>query len=136
MTAARFLVLDGWLARHVAAALRAHCRSLTTNGVRVPRALVELASACASEVSEGQRGSRLDPENAVLDGGLMYPRAVDYAEAGRLLGVSLSSVKRLVRDGALPVVHIGGRVPRVRVADLDAYLANLTGDPQPQEIQS
>jgi excisionase family DNA binding protein len=128
--------LDDRLARHVAAALGLHCRTLAGNGVRVPQELIDLLGAC-QRVSAGHSGSPLDPGADVLDGGLMQqPRAVDYTEAGRLLGVSLSSVKRLVRDGALPVVNIGGRAPRVRVADIDAFLADLAGDHrQPQETR-
>lgn len=39
------------------------------------------------------------------------------------LGVSKSTVERLVRSGALPSVDIGG-CPRVRAADLAAYVAD------------
>ncbi|MGI9120540.1 MAG: helix-turn-helix domain-containing protein [Acidimicrobiales bacterium] len=53
------------------------------------------------------------------------PLAVSYETAGRLLGVSARQVRRLVASGALPVVHVGGAgSPRIRVEDLEAYLAD------------
>jgi excisionase family DNA binding protein len=44
-------------------------------------------------------------------------------EAGRYLRVSLKSLRRLVREGKLPEVRLGPRLPRYRVRDLDALVA-------------
>jgi excisionase family DNA binding protein len=60
---------------------------------------------------------------ADLPGGpalLTFPGAADY------LSVSLTKLKRLVRDGELPVVDVGERSPRIRRADLDNYVKSLT----------
>jgi excisionase family DNA binding protein len=56
----------------------------------------------------------LDPEaNPLL-------RPTDVAE---VLGVSLSSVYKLTRNGVLPTVTVGGRKStRIRTADLRAFL--------------
>jgi len=44
-------------------------------------------------------------------------------EVAELLGVSLSNVYRMIRDGTLPVVYLGGKKStRVRTADLRAFL--------------
>ena len=43
-------------------------------------------------------------------------------EAARHLRVSLKSVRRLVREGKLPEVRLGPRLPRYRVRDLDALV--------------
>lgn len=43
-------------------------------------------------------------------------------EAARYLRVSLKSLRRLVREGKLPEVRLGPRLPRYRVRDLDALL--------------
>lgn len=45
-----------------------------------------------------------------------------YADVAALTGVSERTVRRLVRDGTLPSVHIHGRVMVTRRA-LDAWLA-------------
>ena len=44
-------------------------------------------------------------------------------EAARYLRVSLKSLRRLVREGKLPEVRLGPRLPRYRVRDLDALVA-------------
>jgi excisionase family DNA binding protein len=48
---------------------------------------------------------------------LPEPDLLSQAEVGRRLGVSRTTVWRLVRDGQLPIVHIGARtlVPRSAV---------------------
>jgi excisionase family DNA binding protein len=59
------------------------------------------------------------------------PALVTMNEAARKLGVSLSTVKRRVRDGSLPARRLGkGRALRVNLAALhqpqDAEIARLT----------
>lgn len=50
------------------------------------------------------------------------PLAVPSAEAGRLLGVSETTVRRLIRAGELPTIpHVGDRV-LVPVASLEAWV--------------
>lgn len=87
------------VAAHLVAAVERHRRWCRDNGVPVPPELPTLASI----VSGGQESSKslgaLDPGD---DGGVTI--AVDYAEAGRLIGVSSSTVYRLVRDGKLHAI--------------------------------
>lgn len=51
----------------------------------------------------------------------IQPLVVDYAGAGKLLGVSGSTVRRLCNAGELPTVRMITSV-RIRVADVEAYL--------------
>lgn len=48
-------------------------------------------------------------------------RPMTYREAADRLGVSYSTLRRLVDRGELPVVVVGRR-PRIHAHDLDAYL--------------
>lgn len=43
-------------------------------------------------------------------------------EAAKHLRISLKSLRRLVREGRLPEVRLGPRLPRYRIRDLDALL--------------
>ena len=43
-------------------------------------------------------------------------------EAAEYLRVCLKSLRRLVREGRLPEVRLGPRLPRYRLRDLDALL--------------
>jgi len=65
----------------------------------------------------------LDPEvNPLL-------RPIDVAE---VLGVSLASVYKLIRNGVLPAITVGGRKStRVRTADLRAFLGLNPVAPKP-----
>jgi excisionase family DNA binding protein len=57
----------------------------------------------------------------IFDGDIL---AMNYESAGRLLGVSERTVRRLVANGELPRVEIGG-CSRVTVDDLRAYKDGL-----------
>jgi excisionase family DNA binding protein len=51
-----------------------------------------------------------------------------FTDAARELGLSLSSVHRLVRSGILPAVRVDtghGQTRRIRRSDLDAYVDSL-----------
>lgn len=54
----------------------------------------------------------------------MGPLLLDLEDVSDALGVSVPTVKRLVRAGALPAVKVGGAT-RVRRCDLEAYVAGL-----------
>jgi excisionase family DNA binding protein len=58
-------------------------------------------------------------------------RAYTYAQAGALLGVSGSTVRRMARAGQLRVAYIWGR-PRILPAELRRYLDRLD---TPQSIK-
>ena len=49
------------------------------------------------------------------------PRLLDYRGAAEYLGVSYSTVRRLISSGALRVVMIGS-LPRLDRGDLDEYI--------------
>jgi excisionase family DNA binding protein len=45
-----------------------------------------------------------------------------YQEAAQVLGVSERTIRRLVREGLLPVVQLGSRVRRIDPDDLAAVI--------------
>lgn len=51
-------------------------------------------------------------------------RLCNKAEAQQVLGVSASTIARLLASGALPAVRIG-RAVRIRLADLHRFAASL-----------
>jgi excisionase family DNA binding protein len=115
------LVVDDTTVRHLAAAVAAHRRRLRLDGVPVPAALTELMAAF--QVRSGQDGSAfadLDGANDTPDMAL----TLDYREAAELLGVSESTVKRLVTDRKLPAVSIG-RSKRIRAEDARRFVSEL-----------
>jgi excisionase family DNA binding protein len=57
--------------------------------------------------------------------GPVQPAAVRITDAGRYLGVSADTVRRLVRAGAIPHARIGNSI-RIRRTDLDKYLEDQT----------
>jgi excisionase family DNA binding protein len=62
------------------------------------------------------------------------PRLLTFSETARELGVSLTTVRRLIKTGKLPAVVLdtGTSVApsrRVRRTDLDAYVRSLTPRP-------
>jgi excisionase family DNA binding protein len=61
------------------------------------------------------------PVNDLLSG----PALLTYTQVAEHLGISLSKVRRLIRAGDLTAVNVGERNPRVRRADLAAYIADL-----------
>lgn len=102
----------------VAKALREVERQFRSGGRRMPMLL-----DIALRVSAGQDGSPLDVASLVDDAGCMT-----YESAAAVLQVSPSTVKRLAKHRVLPVVDIGG-CPRVRAADLAAYVQSLPARP-------
>jgi excisionase family DNA binding protein len=55
----------------------------------------------------------------------LQPAAVSIPEAGKYLGVSPDTVRRLIHAGDIPHARIGASI-RIRRADLDAYLDSQT----------
>jgi len=55
------------------------------------------------------------------------PLLVDVKEAGRMLGIGRTRVYELLNEGAFRSVTIG-KLRRVLVADLEAYVRGLAGD--------
>lgn len=50
-------------------------------------------------------------------------RYLSVAEVARLLGVTVETVRRRVKDGTLPVVRLNSRLQRIRWSVVAAYLA-------------
>ena len=67
------------------------------------------------------------PQQAVRD--LMAPLLVSENDAGRLLSVPRSEVRRLIGEGVLAVVEIGA-YRRVVVGSICSYVAKLAEEPQ------
>ena len=106
------------VAAHLAVAVERHRRWCRDNGEPVPADLFALVAIVTGSQQPSKSLADIDPGD---DAGV--PLAVDYSEAGRLLGVSPSSIYRLVRDGKLRAVTVGAakRVPR---AELERYIAD------------
>lgn len=116
------LVVPPDLVAHVAVALEHHLHRCREQAVTVPPSLVELRDWAVVV----QRGlSSPDPlppsDDAPVVGVLL--RLPEVAER---LSCSLTSVKRLIAAGDLPVVHLLGQ-RRVRTTDLDAFVESLDG---------
>lgn len=115
------LTLTPELAGHIAIALELHRRWWTQPGRQLPDGLDELARAMRDAATSGQEQQQID--NVVdLDQIAPVPLAYSYEDAARLLRCSARKVRRLVTDGELTAVRLGGLV-RIRRADLNAYLA-------------
>jgi len=56
---------------------------------------------------------------------VLQPAAVSISEAGRYLGVSADTVRRLIHAGHIPHARIGASI-RIRRTDLEAYLDSQT----------
>lgn len=117
------LVLDvsAEAAAHAAVALRWYRRRAATDTPPELQELEVMLAERSTGVCGGQAGSSLDDVSRALETQVVKPTTLSYADAGRWLGVSGSSVKRLVRSGELSPVHIGGSV-RLAVDDLQAFL--------------
>jgi hypothetical protein len=123
---------DGVLAGHVAVALAAHVAELRRQGYSSDwRALLELRDACIEANRGGQSRPSGGPGFCVVETlpvreieVFEAPAFVDYATAGRMLGCSERTVRRRVREGALPV---GGPSKRAMLAvvDVEAYKRSL-----------
>ncbi len=96
----------------IADVLGMHRQRCARDGIALPPA-VEAAWLVATR-------RQAPPQLASADR-LSHVLCVTYEQAGQRLSVSKRSVERLIRSGALPSVEIGG-TPRIRVADLIAYV--------------
>ena len=118
-----FVVVDGPLRRHLVAAVEGYQAALRRNGIAPLPDLRELVNAL--RVSECQSGSRITDSGVPEDAETMQQTlALSYRDSADRLGVSESTVKRLVKSGDLPVVNIAG-VRRIRADDLYTFLESL-----------
>jgi excisionase family DNA binding protein len=104
-----------------------HRRRLRTDGVAPSTELRSCEEMVRLLVRFLARG-RLDATNMDGAGDAVHAEGmalvVDYEEAASELHVSRRTVERLAKNGELPTVSVGGR-PRVRSADLNAYVSGL-----------
>lgn len=114
----------GWspteIARELAWALQSHADASRRAGRPVPHWLPALAGLCTAWATGGASAQPLEvairPE----------PRLLTLDQVAHLLGdVSTSTVRRVIREGQLPVVHVTPQTPRVRREEIDAYLDAL-----------
>ncbi len=118
------------LRRALLGAISDHERALRHDARRLEPVLVELR-AVLFRVSEGQDGASPEPSPDHQQDVSMSALLVSTERAADRLDMSTSSVKRLIRCGALPAVKIGGAT-RVRAADLEAFFAGLATIPSPE----
>lgn len=113
----KVVVLDDEAAAHLARSLGRERRLGSLTGQAWSAATGELRA------STGHDGSALEGTAGAGEDGHV-PELLTLAETGDHLRLSLSSVKRLVAGGRLPVVHVG-RATRVRPQDLRVFIDGL-----------
>ncbi len=113
------------VAGHVTIALQEHRKWARRAGLALPEELPEIERALAIRARRGQDGTPLEDLWSVRHAQTMTPRLLTYAATATVLGVGERTVKRLVAAGDLTPVRIGGS-SRVRVEDVDDYIARLT----------
>jgi len=119
------LTMSAEVAGHVTIALQQHRKWARTAGLAVPDELDHLERALAIRARRGQTGTPVEDLWSVRHAQTMTPRLLTYAATATVLGVGERTVKRLVAAGDLTPVRIGGS-SRVRVEDVDDYIARLT----------
>ena len=115
--------LDGACRAHLARALEEHRRWCRSNGRTLPPALVQLVAVLSCGDTKGQSGTNQLLEDDIVDTEPV-PIALTYDEAGRLLGVSAKTVRRLVAAGELRAISVGSS-PRIHREDLSEYAEKL-----------
>jgi excisionase family DNA binding protein len=118
------LAVDDATRSHLLVALGAHAHRCRRDGVPLPSALTDLIDGLSA--SGGQRGGQTRPSSpeprVASEGDAM--RLVNYRTAADTLRVSYRTVRRLVRDGALPAVGVGS-ARRIRAGDLAEFVERL-----------
>lgn len=124
------VALDDLGRRHLARALEDHLRWCRANGMAFPASVAQLALLVARNGQE-----RPDLSSAVdLVDAAPVAIAYTYSEAGAVLSVSERTIRRLVEEGRLRAIPVGGpRTPRIHRDDLVAYAQSLR---QAEEVSS
>lgn len=105
-------------------ALRTYRERVERNGGSVTTVVRGLESMALFCVTRGQGVSSFDADRVTLNPAPVTARLLTYKATAEVLACSESTVKRLVASQDLPVVHIGNAA-RIRVCDLDEYVARL-----------
>jgi hypothetical protein len=113
---------DDLLTVHVVMALVAHCRWCRSRGHAFPAALEQLLSVLTASGGQdrpifGEMPGSVDPDP------MPAPLLLDDIAAGRQLGVSARTVRRLRKSEALPTVLVGRR-RFTRREDIAAFVAS------------
>jgi len=127
------IALSAEVSGHLAVAVLEHLRACKRLGLATPPELPDLVRELANRATRGQDGSPLSDLWQVRQSSGMSSKLVSYADAAKVLGVSPTTVKRLVRSGDLTPVHLLGSA-RLRVCDIDEYIERLaqnTSTPNP-----
>lgn len=113
------------VAGHVAVAISTHRDRLRTSGHYLPEpeltAVQDVFQRAATSCQDTTILDRLDG----LRNASPMAKALTLQQVSQVLAVSTRTVERLIDDGLLLAVRIGSRSVRVRVVDLDRYLAVL-----------
>ncbi len=112
-------------AAYIIHAIRACNQQLRRNGATVPEGVDEIERALALGVTAGRSGSASDRPARTEHIEVMKPRLIRYETAAELLDISVRTLKRRIAAGDLHPISIGD-APRIRVAELDQYIAALT----------
>lgn len=120
------IVVSDGLVPHLALALASHLRSLSADGLRPQPDLLALTKDVVEAARRGQTRPALDLSAPAPDSAVVTPLAVSYGTAAAWLDCSPRTVRRRVAEGRLTTVG-EGRSRRIRVADLEAFVAGEDG---------
>lgn len=112
---------------HLARALSRHLDECRAEGVPVPPEVAALGGYCRAIAVLVRQGTSEVAGSAAGGHGVVMaapPLLRDKRDAARALGVSLSTLERLIRAGRLPAVKVGAAT-RIRQSDLDAFVSGL-----------
>lgn len=108
---------------HLVRALALYGRQCRADGVQMPAELRDLLDSLHA-ARDGQERPMRAPADLVADTADMPPLMLTYEGAAKALRVSDRTVRRLVANGQLAAVSVGG-ARRIRPSDLLAYAEGL-----------
>ncbi len=80
----------------------------------------------AAEGSSGETSGRRDTGDAGAAAASQPGALLTFAQAARMLGISVRQFRRLVDAGKVAFVRVSERSPRVRPSELERYLEGST----------
>lgn len=78
-----------------------------------------------TETKERNPRKKMNPESELL---------LTFADAARVLSVSLRQLRRIVDDGRLSIVRVSERTPRVKLSDIREFISAATVKGQTSHI--